>query len=172
MLSRSVTYARAWCDTSRKSLFFWKYCRSKPFFLCYTPTHPHIGSRVVNGNAHWPNACFKGTSQAGNYSDVVQELDWSVGVILDTLERLGFTEDTLLDQTATTSCQLCSASGFRIQRVQSFCPAAGREPSRFAPASGSLSMVRVIAATMNSGANSPGQLHNPVILRLSFTTWK
>ncbi len=68
----------------------------KPFFLYYTPTQPHIGSRVVNRNAHWPNARFKGTSQAGNYGDVVQELDWSVGVILETLDKLGLTENTLV----------------------------------------------------------------------------
>ena len=70
--------------------------KQKPFFLYYPPSHPHIGSRAVKGNAHWPNARFKGTSQAGNYGDVVQELDWSVGVILDTLERLGLTGNTLV----------------------------------------------------------------------------
>ena len=68
----------------------------KPFFLYYPPSHPHIGSRVVNRNAHWPNARFKGTSQAGNYGDVVQELDWSVGVILDTLGRLDLTRHRLV----------------------------------------------------------------------------
>ncbi|MDG2127715.1 MAG: arylsulfatase [Fuerstiella sp.] len=68
----------------------------KPFFLYYPPSHPHIGSRVVKGNSHWPNARFKGTSQAGNYGDVVQELDWSVGMILDTLDRLTLTENTLV----------------------------------------------------------------------------
>ena len=70
--------------------------KRKPFFLYYPPSHPHIGSRVVKGNAHWPNARFKGTSQAGNYGDVVQELDWSVGVILDTLDRLGLTGNSLV----------------------------------------------------------------------------
>ena len=69
---------------------------NKPFFLHYTPTQPHIGSRVVDRNAHWPNARFQGTSEAGNYGDVVQELDWSVGLILNTLHRLGLSENTLV----------------------------------------------------------------------------
>ncbi|MCP4855780.1 MAG: arylsulfatase [Fuerstiella sp.] len=68
----------------------------KPFFLYYTPTQPHIGSRVVKRNSHWPNERFQGTSEAGNYGDVVQELDWSVGEILDTLDRLGIAENTLV----------------------------------------------------------------------------
>ena len=70
--------------------------KKQPFFLYYTPTQPHIGSRVVNRNSHWPNARFKGTSEAGNYGDVVQELDWSVGEILKTLDRLDLTENTLV----------------------------------------------------------------------------
>ncbi|MEO2016352.1 MAG: arylsulfatase [Fuerstiella sp.] len=68
----------------------------KPFFLLYTPTQPHIGSRVVKRNSHWPNELFRGTSEAGNYGDVVQELDWSVGEILKTLDHLGLTENTLV----------------------------------------------------------------------------
>ncbi len=70
--------------------------KKQPFFLYYTPTQPHIGSRNVKGQAHWPNARFKGTSQAGPYGDVVQELDWSVGEILKTLDHLGLTENTLV----------------------------------------------------------------------------
>lgn len=70
--------------------------KKQPFFLCYTPTQPHIGSRGVNGQAHWPNARFKGTSEAGPYGDVVRELDWSVGELLNTLDRLGLRENTLV----------------------------------------------------------------------------
>lgn len=38
--------------------------KQQPFFLYYTPAHPHIGSRNVNGQAHWPNERFQGTSEA------------------------------------------------------------------------------------------------------------
>jgi arylsulfatase A len=70
--------------------------KQQPFFLYYTPTQPHIGSRSVKRQQHWPNARFRGTSEAGPYGDVVQELDWSVGEILNTLDRLGIAEDTLV----------------------------------------------------------------------------
>ena len=70
--------------------------KEQPFFLFYAPTQPHIGSRNIDGLAHWPHSRFKGTSQAGFYGDVVHELDWSVGEILRTLDRLGLAENTLV----------------------------------------------------------------------------
>jgi len=60
----------------------------KPFFLFYAPHQPHI--------PHRPNARFKGTSEVGAYGDVIQELDWSVGEILKTLDRVGLSENTLV----------------------------------------------------------------------------
>jgi len=60
----------------------------KPFFLYYAPHQPHMPWK--------PNRRFKGTSQAGVYGDVIQELDWSVGQILKTLESLGLSENTLV----------------------------------------------------------------------------
>ena len=70
--------------------------KQQPFFLYYTPTQPHVGSRSVGGRRHWPNARFEGTSQAGPFGDVIHELDWSVGEILNTLDRLGLAENTLV----------------------------------------------------------------------------
>jgi arylsulfatase A len=60
----------------------------KPFFLYYSPPQPHL--------PHRPGPRFKGTSKAGAYGDVIQELDWSVGEILKTLDRLGLAENTLV----------------------------------------------------------------------------
>jgi arylsulfatase A len=59
-----------------------------PFFLFYAPHQPHIPFR--------PHPRFAGTSQAGVYGDVIHELDWSVGELLDALDRLGFSENTLV----------------------------------------------------------------------------
>ncbi|MBA7525104.1 N-acetylgalactosamine-6-O-sulfatase [subsurface metagenome] len=39
---------------------------------------------------------FLGTSERGLYGDVVQELDWSVGQILEKLEQLNLLENTLV----------------------------------------------------------------------------
>ena len=60
----------------------------KPFFLYYAPHQPHGPWR--------PNQRFKGSSQAGVYGDVIQELDWSVGEVLNTLDKLGLSENTLV----------------------------------------------------------------------------
>ena len=69
---------------------------NKPFFLAYTPSHPHIGSRNVRGQAHWPHERFAGTSEAGPFGDTIHELDWSVGELLKTLDELGIADNTLV----------------------------------------------------------------------------
>lgn len=62
--------------------------KDKPFFLYYTPNNVHVPLT--------PAARFRGTSQCGVYGDFVQELDWSVGGLLATLDRLKLTENTLV----------------------------------------------------------------------------
>ena len=61
---------------------------SKPFFLYVPHIMPHVPI--------FASEKFKGTSQRGLYGDVVQELDWSVGQIMATLQRLGLDENTLV----------------------------------------------------------------------------
>ena len=43
-----------------------------------------------------PSGDFAGSSEAGAYGDVVQELDWSVGRLLEAVESLGVAENTLV----------------------------------------------------------------------------
>ena len=62
--------------------------RAKPFFLYVPHIMPHVPI--------FASEKFKGTSQRGLYGDVVQELDWSVGQIMATLQRLGLDENTLV----------------------------------------------------------------------------
>ncbi len=62
--------------------------KSKPFFLYLAHTMPHVPLYVSDH--------FKGSSKRGLYGDVVQELDWSVGQILDELTKLGLLENTLI----------------------------------------------------------------------------
>ena len=62
--------------------------QEQPFFLYYAPHQPH--------RPFTPNARFKGASQFGVYGDFIEELDWSVGEVLDTLDRLGLAENTLV----------------------------------------------------------------------------
>lgn len=59
-----------------------------PFF-CYLPhTMPHVPLET--------SETFADVSKRGDYGDVIQEIDWSVGRILETLERLNIEEETLV----------------------------------------------------------------------------
>ena len=59
-----------------------------PFFL-YLPLHtPH--TPMV------PNAQFDGLTGLGPYADVVAQMDWTVGQVLDALNRVGARENTLV----------------------------------------------------------------------------
>ena len=60
----------------------------QPFFLFLSHSAPHIP--LV------PSPDFAGTSRAGAYGDVVQELDWSVGQVLDAVRRNGLTDNTVI----------------------------------------------------------------------------
>jgi arylsulfatase A-like enzyme len=60
----------------------------RPFFLYLPHTMVHIPL--------FRDQAFAGQSRAGIYGDVVEEIDWSVGQILETLDRLGLDDDTLV----------------------------------------------------------------------------
>jgi uncharacterized sulfatase len=62
--------------------------RDNPFFLYLPHTFPHTPLHTA--------APFEGESAAGLYGDTVETLDWSTGQILDTLDRLGLDDNTLV----------------------------------------------------------------------------
>jgi len=62
--------------------------KGRPFLLYVPHTMVHVPIFVSEK--------FRGKSGAGLYGDVVQELDWSVGQILETLERNGVDDKTLV----------------------------------------------------------------------------
>jgi len=62
--------------------------QERPFFLYLPHTFPHIPLQVGEDRL--------GTSAAGLYGDVVEELDWSTGQVLDALERTGVADNTLV----------------------------------------------------------------------------
>ena len=62
--------------------------KDTPFFLYLPHTMPHIPIYV--------SPEFEGRSDAGLYGDCIEEIDWSVGQILDTLRRQGIDKDTFI----------------------------------------------------------------------------
>jgi len=70
-----------------KAVSFLEQNRARPFFL-YFATHDIHVPRV-------PHARFVGKTGMGPRGDAIAELDWSIGRILDTLDRLKLTRGTL-----------------------------------------------------------------------------
>lgn len=62
--------------------------KEKPFFLYLAHSMPHVPI--------YASEDFVGSSNRGLYGDVIQELDWSVGQILNKLEELHLLENTLV----------------------------------------------------------------------------
>ena len=46
--------------------------------------------------ALFTSSLFKGTSGVGEFGDNVQELDWSIGKLMDTLEKNGYLNNTMV----------------------------------------------------------------------------
>lgn len=60
----------------------------QPFFLYLAHNMPHVPLFVSEK--------FKGKSEAGIYGDVIMEIDWSVGQVLEALKNNGLEENTLV----------------------------------------------------------------------------
>jgi arylsulfatase A len=62
--------------------------KNKPFFLYLANSMPHIPLYVSDA--------FKGKSDGGLYGDVIEEIDYNTGRILDHLKALGIEDNTLV----------------------------------------------------------------------------
>jgi len=72
---------------TRRSVDFIRRHAHEPFFLylAHTMVHVPLGA----------SADFRGRTEQGLFGDVMEELDWSVGEVMQALEEHGLTEDTL-----------------------------------------------------------------------------
>lgn len=73
---------------TQEAVKFIKENKAKPFFLYLAHSMPHVPLAASDK--------FKGKSGQGLYGDVIMEIDWSVGQILNTLEEAGLSENTLV----------------------------------------------------------------------------
>ncbi|MFD1770376.1 sulfatase family protein [Sphingobacterium suaedae] len=60
--------------------------KGEPFFLYLAHSMPHVPL--------FANEKFKGKSARGIYGDVIEEIDWSVGQIIETLKKQGLDKNT------------------------------------------------------------------------------
>ncbi len=75
-------------DLTERSVEFIKANRDRPFLLYLSHPMPHVPL--------FRSVAFEGVSDGGVYGDVIEELDWSVGRILETLGTLGLDSQTLV----------------------------------------------------------------------------
>jgi len=73
---------------TEQAVGFIKDNRHRPFFLYLPHTMPHVPLAA--------SPAFKGKSPRGLYGDVIEELDWSAGQVLETLRDQGLAENTFV----------------------------------------------------------------------------
>ncbi|MFR9619829.1 MAG: arylsulfatase [Rikenellaceae bacterium] len=73
---------------AKKSVAWIKANKDKPFFLYLATPHIH--------HPFTPGKQFLGSSKCGLYGDFIQEMDWIVGEVLNTLEEEGLDKNTLV----------------------------------------------------------------------------
>ncbi len=75
-------------EFTRAAIEFIEENRTRPFFLYFAHKDVHL--------PFFPSERFRGKSAAGPFGDAAEELDWSVGEILEALERRGLRDRTLV----------------------------------------------------------------------------
>ncbi len=73
---------------TEEALKFLEANKDRTFFLYLAHNAVHF--------PYYPGKDFQKKSQNGNYGDWVEEMDWSVGQVLDTIRKLGLSEKTLV----------------------------------------------------------------------------
>jgi arylsulfatase A-like enzyme len=73
---------------SGKAVSFVTEHKDEPFFLYYALHQPHV--------PRLPGPRFAGTTGLGPRGDVIAEMDWCVGQMLDTIDKLGLRDNTIV----------------------------------------------------------------------------
>jgi uncharacterized sulfatase len=92
----------------------------RPFFLYLPHTFPHIPLHA--------SPDFRGRSKGGLYGDVVEELDWSVGEVLNALEKNKIADNTLVFFTSDNGPWYQGSPGGRRGRKGEFFDGGQRVP--------------------------------------------
>lgn len=98
-----------WKDTdiadtqTRECVQFLERNKEKKFFLFFTPHDVHAPAI--------PHKRFVGTSGLSDRADMLHELDWSIGEILNTLERLDLAKNTLIIYSSDNGAYVNDESG-------------------------------------------------------------
>lgn len=83
--AEQTTITRRYTEEAVKHI---KQNKDQPFFLYLAHSMPHVPLFASDK--------FSNTSRRGHYGDVIEEIDWSVGQVLQTLRDEGLSENTLV----------------------------------------------------------------------------
>ena len=86
--------------------------KEKPFFIYLAHNMPHTPLSASEK--------FKGKSKKGLYGDVIMELDWSAGEIINTLKEEGIFDNTIFIFTSDNGPELGSAYPLRGRKAQTW----------------------------------------------------
>ena len=75
-------------DYTKEAIRFIEENKQKPFFLYLAHNMPHVPLGVSDK--------FRGKSKGGLYGDVIEELDWSLGQVMETLKKHELDQNTLV----------------------------------------------------------------------------
>jgi len=93
---------------TQETIKFIKQNKDKPFFVYLPHTQPHLPMYVSKE--------FKGRTK-NLFGDVMEEIDWSVGQILDTLKKLNLDEKTLVIFTTDNGTRSGSSGKLRARKA-------------------------------------------------------
>ena len=100
-------------DFTREAQAFIRDHKDEPFFLYLAHPMPHEPMHASED--------FRGRSEAGLYGDAVEELDWSVGEVLNTLQELDLEGNTLVVFTSDNGPWWQGSPGFtRGRKILTF----------------------------------------------------
>lgn len=88
VVERPVEQATLTRRYTEEAVRFMRGAGGEPFFVYLAYTMPHLPIHASER--------FRGRSRAGLYGDVIEEIDWSVGQILEALPALGVDRDTIV----------------------------------------------------------------------------
>jgi arylsulfatase A len=88
IVGHNTDQTRFTTDITERAVAFIEENAAQPFFLYVAHPMPHVPLHVSER--------FLGDSVQGLYGDVIEEIDWSMGQILEALAREGIEEDTLV----------------------------------------------------------------------------
>lgn len=115
-LLRNDTLVEMFADMSQltrrytdEAIQFIKDNKETPFFIYLAHTMPHIRLEASKP--------FEGKSERGIYGDIIEEMDWNVGRILDTLRDEGLDQSTYVIYTSDNGPWYLGRSRAHLERI-------------------------------------------------------